>query len=166
MDEENKIQRRTFLKGAAAFGIVAAGPGAGLLIQEANAQAPMVQYKRVPIQEPAGVAQDADVIPMAKNLLETSLENAIEVYDAAGESFIKGNAQSFNVSNGIEASGMKILSPDVKSKGKNFSVPPSIVKMREAQLKQKGWHSHAASNANVSAAGVVINAAYHWHKTW
>jgi hypothetical protein len=166
MPEENKIRRRTFLKGAAAVGIVAATPGAGLFIEEATAQTAQSSYKRTAIQEPAGVAQDSDVIPMAKNLLETSLENAIEVYDAAGENFVKGNAQSFNVSNGIEGAGMKILSSDVKSKGKNFSIPPSIVKMREAQLKQKGWHSHAASNATVNAAGVTINAAYHWHKTW
>jgi TAT (twin-arginine translocation) pathway signal sequence len=166
MDEHVKIHRRTFLRGAAAVGIVAAAPGGGLFIQEASAQMAKVPYKRVPIQEPAGVTTDNDVIPLSKNLLETSLEGAIEQYDAAGEAFVKGNAQSFNVAKGLEDVGAKFLTSEARSKGKNFAVPASIVKMREAQLKQKGWHSHAATNASVDALGVVINAAYHWHKTW
>jgi hypothetical protein len=156
--EDKEFSRRSFLKGAAS--VIAAAPGAGLFIKDAGAQGqPAIRFPRTKtIQEPPNVTQDEDVVPLAKNLFETALDGAYDVYEAAAEKFVKSGDKSMHVGNALNSAGLRLISKEVIGRAKAHAVSPSIIKVRELQLKQKGWHNHAYAEA--------WPVSVHWNVTW
>ncbi len=138
---------------------MAGAPGTGLFIKEASGAQPTTLPRRPRIVEPPNVTQDADVVAVAKNLYETAIDATYDVCQAAAERYVKGPDKALNVPRALQQAGLRIITLDAQSRGKTHPTPPSIIKMRELQLKQKGWHSHAATNL----FGVLT---WHWNVTW
>lgn len=158
MSEEKKsLSRRSFLKGATTAGLVAAVSGGGLFVQKLEAQEGK-KKKRANVKEPRGVKVDKDIEPLAKNLGEASVEGAYDAFNAAAEDFVKGNSKQMNTNALLAKHGIRLKSSEAKAAAKSFNTPASILKVREHQLKQKGWHSHAD--------GYVCCSYWHWHVTW
>ena len=157
MSEEKKsLSRRSFLKGATTAGVAAAVAGGGLFVQKLEAQ--QKKMKRANVKEPPGVKVDKDVEPLAKNLGEASVQGAYDAFNAAAEDFVKGNSRQMNTNALLAKHGIRLKSSEAKAAAKSFNAPASILKVREHQLKQKGWHSHAD--------GYVCCSYWHWHVTW
>ena len=164
-DEKKLVSRRSFLKGAAATGVAAAAAGTGLFVKDLGAQARLKQSRMSlsrKIVEPMGVKTDNDVIPLAESLGKASLEAAYDAFQLAAEQFVKGKARSAHTGKLLEAQGLKLRSSEAKSAAKSFNVPASILKVRELQLKQKGWHSHCSWRASAFCCSCNC----HWHVTW
>lgn len=156
--EKNKenSRRKFFLKGLGAAAVLMAAPGTGLFIKSANAQ--QGQLKRRSVREEAGVKEDEDVKPLARDMWKASVESAYDSYNAAAEAFVKGKDRSLNMGNALGRAGLRASSPEAKAALKTHPVPASILKLREQQIKRQGWHSHAS----VSAFGLYV----HWHISW
>jgi hypothetical protein len=164
-DEKKFLSRRSFLKGAAKTGIVAAAAGTGLFVKDLGAQVRLKQSKMTfsrKIIEPRGVKTDSDVVPLAQSLGKASLEAAYDAFNAAAEQFVKGKARSTHTGKLLEAQGLKLRSSEAKAAAKSFNVPASILKVRELQLKQKGWHSHCSWRASAFCCSCNC----HWHVSW
>ncbi|MCU0285343.1 MAG: twin-arginine translocation signal domain-containing protein [Acidobacteria bacterium] len=164
MGEEKNLGRRSFLKGATLAG-VATAIGSGIFGQDKLwGQSPSTEpYVRSDVKEPQGVREDRDVNTLANNLLTACLESAIDTFNSASESIVKGNQNQVNIQNFIERQGAQLQSRESKAaSNKNVQVPPSILRIREEQLKQKGWHSHVSASGCLN--GNCIRA--HWHVTW
>jgi hypothetical protein len=145
MSEEKKsLSRRSFLKGAAVAGAVAAVPGSGLFVQPLEAA--KKEFKRSTVKEPQGVKEDKDFVPLAKNLGEASVQGAYDAFNAATEDFVKGKSKKMNTNALLAKQGLKLRSSEAKNSAKAFNAPPSVLKVRELQLKQKGWHIHASAS--------------------
>lgn len=159
MSEEKKsLSRRSFLKGAATAGVVAAVSGGGLFVQKLEAQRGGSFLRRAGVKEPPGVKEDKDLIPLAENMFRTSLEGAYDAFNAAMEEFVKGKSNKANVNSLLARQGLKLRSAEAKAAGRSFDAPPSVLKIRKAQLKQKGWHAHG----RVCFCGCCA----HLHVTW
>jgi hypothetical protein len=163
MSEEKKpLSRRSFLKGATTAGVVAAVSGGGLFVQKLEAQG-QKKVKRANVKEPRGVKEDKDVVPMGKGLASASLEAAYDAFNSAAEQIVKGRDKKVNTKSALGRQGLKLKSSEAKRTDKSFNVPASVLKVRELQLKQKGWHSHASIYACYGSYCVCI---WHWHVTW
>jgi len=160
-EERKQVSRRSFLRGVITAGIIAGAPGTGLFIREASGAQPTQATlpHRPKIVEPPNVTQDADVVPIAQNLYETAIDASYDICQAAAERYVKGPDKALNVPRALQAAGLRIMTLDAQSRGKTHPTPGSIMRMREQQLKQKGWHSHAAA----SVFGVIT---WHWNVTW
>ncbi|NIM17009.1 MAG: twin-arginine translocation signal domain-containing protein [Candidatus Aminicenantes bacterium] len=158
MSEEKKsLSRRSFLKGATTAGVVAAVSGGGLFVQKLEAQGRKAM-KRASVKEPPGVKEDKDVEPLANNLAETSIQGAYDAFNAASEDFVKGKGRRMDSKALLAKHGIILKSPEARGAAKSFNAPPSVLKAREQQLKQKGWHSHCS--------GCFLVLCWHWHVSW
>jgi hypothetical protein len=154
--EKKSLSRRSFLKGAATAGVAAAVSGGGLFVQNLEAQG-QKKLKRANVKEPPGVKEDKDIKPLADNLAEASTQGAYDAFNAAAEDFVKGKSKRMDSRALLAKHGIKLKSPEAKAAAKSFNAPASVLKVRERQLKQKGWHSHASG---------YFFGWWHWHITW
>jgi len=163
-EERKQVSRRSFLKGAITAGIIAGAPGTGLFIREASGAQPTPPTlpNRQKIVEPPNVTQDADVVAVAQNLYETAFDAAHDVCQAAAERFVKGPDNALNVPHALQQAGLRILSLEAQSRGKSYPAPGSIIKLRQLQLKQKGWHSHAVLTLGI----YPLTSTTHWNVSW
>lgn len=162
MSEEKKaLSRRSFLKGATTAGVAAAVAGGGLFVQKLEAQQKKIE--RSSVKEPRGVKEDKDVEPLGKALASSALEAAYDAFNSAAEDIVKGKSKNVNTKSALAKHGLQLKSPEAKRTDKSMNVPASILKVREAQKKQKGWHSHAAVYACYGSFCVCI---WHWHCSW
>jgi hypothetical protein len=158
MSEEKKpVSRRSFLKGAAVAGVAAAAAGSGLFVQKLSAQGGYT-LARSDVREEPGVQDDKDLVPMAENLFKTSVEGGYDAFNAAFESFVKGNNKTADVKSLLAEQGLKLRSREASGAARSFEAPPSLLKLRMLQLKQKGWHAHCV----FSAWGLRL----HGHVSW
>ncbi|HLP60576.1 MAG TPA: twin-arginine translocation signal domain-containing protein [Candidatus Deferrimicrobium sp.] len=169
MSEEKKtLGRRGFLKGATLAGVAAAVSGSGVFGQERmKMKAPgeiRKPYIRGDVKEEAGVKEDTDVVPLANDLLKSSVESALDSYYAAAETIVKGKDEQISTQNLLEQHGLRFESKESKATIKTLKVPASILKIREEQLKQKGWHSHAYSVDCCCWGSICWDV--HWHVSW
>ncbi len=160
--EEESLSRRSFLKGAAAAGVVALVPGSGLFVKELGAQVSTKMGKRRGIKEPPGVKVDKDVIPLAASLAKASFEGAYDAFNAAAEKLVKGKARKVNTGDLLRAQGLRLISGEAKSAAKSFTVPQSILKVREMQLRQMSHHTHCP----VTFVTVCGTCTFHSHVVW
>ena len=157
MSEEKKsVSRRSFLKGAAVAGVAAAAAGSGLFVQKLSAQG--YTLTRSDVREEPGVQEDKDLVPLAENLFKSSAEGGYDAFNAAFESFVKGNNKTADVKSLLAEQGLKLRSREASGAARSFEAPPSLLKLRALQLKQKGWHAHVS----FSAWGVRV----HGHVSW
>jgi hypothetical protein len=166
--EKKECSRRSFLKGAITAGIIAGAPGTGLFIKEAGAQTQLPA--RQPRLEPPNVTQDDDIIPTAQNVLEAAINGAYDSYETALEKFVKSSEKSMDVANALNLAGLRLQTREARGAAKKFAAPPSVIKLREHQLKQKGWHSNATWTIKVGCNWMVPACIevrdMHTHVTW
>lgn len=156
-EEKRPLSRRSFLKGAATVGVVMAASGSGLFVNKLEAAGGR-KFQRSGVKEPPGVTEDKDFAPLATNLGEASVEGAYDAFNAATEEFVKGNSKRMNTNALLARQGLKLKSTEAKAVGKDFSAPPSVLKVRELQLKQKGWHIHSSAS--------IFGLYWHSHVSW
>lgn len=160
-EEKKSFSRRSFLKGATTAGVAAAVTGGGLFVQKLEAQ--QQKIGRSEVKEPPGVMEDKDVEPLGKALASSALEAAYDAFNAAAEDIVKGNEKNVSTRGALAKQGLQLRSAEAKRSDKNLNVPASILKAREAQQKQRGWHSHAAIYACYGSYCVCV---WHWHVSW
>ncbi len=159
MSEEKKpLSRRSFLKGTTTAGVVAAVAGGGLFGQKLEAQ--RKEMKRGSVKEPPGVKVDKDLEPLANDLAEASVQGAYDAFNAASEDFVKSKSMNMNSKALLAKHGIILKSPEARASAKTFRTPPSVLKVRKLQLKQKGWHSHTYG---YTCGGCCY---WHVHVTW
>lgn len=159
MSEEKKsLSRRSFLKGATTAGVVAAVAGGGLFGQKLEAQ--RQEMKRRSVKEPPGVKVDKDLEPLANNLAEASVQGAYDAFNAAAEDFVKSKRMNMDTKDLLAKHGIMLKSPEARASARAFPTPPSVLKIRELKLKQKGFHSHTYG---YSCGGCCY---WHIHVTW
>ena len=165
-DEKKKtLGRRGFLKGAAIAGVAAAVPASGLLVQKLGAQGQQSKiWKRSDIKEPPGVVEDRDIIPLAESIANTAFEAAYDAFNAAVEEVVKGKDKEINTQALLKRQGLKLHSKEAKATARTVKVPPSILKIREMQLKQQGWHAHGT--VCLIKIGSICVGYGHAHVTW
>lgn len=160
-DEKKSLSRRSFLRGATTAGVAAAVAGGGLFVQKLEAQ--QKKIGRSNVKEPPGVKEDKDVEPLGKALASSALEAAYDAFNSAAEDIVKGKGNNVNTKSALAKQGLQLRSAEAKRTDKSMNVPASIMKVREAQKKQHGWHSHAAIYACYGSYCVCI---WHWHVSW
>jgi hypothetical protein len=159
-EEKKSLSRRSFLKGATTAGVTAAVVGGGLFVQKLEAQK---KIGRSSVKEPPRVKEDKDVEPLGKALASSALEAAYDAFNDAAEDIVKGKGKNVNTKSALAKHGLQLKSSEAKRTDKSMNVPASIMKVREAQKKQKGWHSHAAIYACYGSYCVCV---WHWHVSW
>jgi len=155
-EEKRNLSRRSFFKGAAAAGIAAAVSGGGLLVKKLEAG--NCELKRSGIQEPRGVKEDRDIVPLGESLFKASLEGAYDAFNAALDSLVMDREKTVNTAALLARHGLNLKSPEAIAAGKSINIPASLLKLREQKLKQKGFHGHAA--------GCVCCCCVHAHVSW
>lgn len=157
MEERKDLDRRSFLKGAAAAIGAAAGSGLAMAAASAKEDKPPKPDKIYGIP-PGDENSPLDDLGQFEGLYQAACEQALASANKVLEQAVKsGGRGTLQVRSALQAQGVRLQDARAVKLARNISLPPLLARKAQ-EARQEGWHIHGT----VTVFGYTV----HGHVSW